>query len=118
VEGFASCAEWLAWRIGITRDTAGEKVRTARALERLPSISHAMEKGQISFSKVRALTRVATPENEAELLEFAKAGSTASLERLVRGWKTSERVDEQRAERLRHRARPSRSSPTMMGCTS
>jgi hypothetical protein len=105
VEGFASCAEWLAWRIGITRDTAGEKVRTARALERLPSISQAMEKGQISFSKVRALTRVATPENEAELLEFAKAGSTASLERLVRGWKTSERVDEQRAERLRHRAR-------------
>jgi hypothetical protein len=104
-EGFGSCAEWLAWRIGITRDTAGEKVRTARALEHLPLISDAMGRGEISFSKVRALTRAATPGNEAELLEFARAGSTASLERLVRGWKVMDRVDEQRAERLRHRTR-------------
>ena len=101
-EGFASCAEWLSWRIGITRDTAGEKVRAARALEQLPLISRAMEEGRISFSKVRALTRAATPENEAELLAFAKASSAASLERLVRGWKTMNRADEQRAERLRH----------------
>ena len=104
-EGFGSCAEWLAWRIGITRDTAGEKVRAARALERLPLISESMERGEISFSKVRALTRAATPENEAELLEYAKAGSAASLERLVRGWKTLGRLDEARAERLRHRMR-------------
>jgi hypothetical protein len=104
-EGFGSCAEWLAWRIGITRDTAGEKVRAARALEHLPLISKAMERGQISFSKVRALTRAATPENEAELLEFAEASSAASLERLVRGWRTMDREDEQRAERLRHRTR-------------
>jgi hypothetical protein len=101
-EGFGSCAEWLAWRIGITRDTAGEKVRAARALESLPLISKAMEEGQISFSKVRALTRAATPENEAELLQFAKASSAAGLERLVRGWKTMDRADEQRAERVRH----------------
>jgi hypothetical protein len=104
-EGFGSCAEWLAWRIGITRDTAGEKVRAARALESLPLISEAMARGRISFSKVRALTRAATPENEAELLEYARACSAASLERLVRGWKTLGRVDEARAERLRHRLR-------------
>jgi hypothetical protein len=104
-EGFASCAEWLSWRIGITRDTAGEKVRAARALESLPLISDAMARGRISFSKVRALTRAATPENEAELLEHARACSAASLERLVRGWKTLGRVDEARAERLRHRLR-------------
>jgi hypothetical protein len=104
-EGFGSCAEWLAWRIGITRDTAGEKVRAARALEHLPLISEAMDRGQISFSKVRALTRAATPENEAELLAFAKASSAANLERLVRGWKTMGRADEQRMERLRHRTR-------------
>jgi hypothetical protein len=104
-EGFGSCAEWLAWRIGITRDTAGEKVRAARALEQLPLISGAMGRGEISFSKVRALTRAATPENEAELLAFATASSTASLERLVRGYKTMDRADEQRAERLRHRMR-------------
>jgi hypothetical protein len=105
VEGFGSCAEWLSWRIGITKNTANEKVRAARALEELPLISDAMARGVISFSKVRALTRAATPANEAELLAYAKAGSTASLERLVRGWKTLGRLDEARAERLRHRLR-------------
>jgi hypothetical protein len=103
--GFASCADWLAWRIGISRMTASEKVRAARALEDLPLISAAMDRGEISFSKVRALTRVATPESEAELLEFARAGSTASLERLVRGWKTMDRAGEQRVERLSYRLR-------------
>jgi len=104
-EGFACCADWLAWRIGVTRGTAREKVRTARALEDLPLISEAMDRGEVSFSKVRALTRVAKPESEAELLEFARAGSTASLEKLVRGWKTMSREGEQRTERLRHTRR-------------
>ena len=103
--GFASCADWLAWRIGVTRMTASEKVRAARALEDLPLISEAMGRGDLSFSKVRALTRVATPENEAELLAFARAGSAASLERLARSWKTMDRAGEQRAEQLRHRMR-------------
>jgi len=104
-EGFGSCAEWLAWRIGITRGTANEKVRTARALEDLPLISEAMAQGDLSFSKVRALTRAATPDNEGDLLEFALAGSAANLERLVRGWKTLGRLDEQQQERLRHSRR-------------
>ncbi len=104
-EGFGSCAEWLAWRIGVTRNTANEKVRAALALEDLPLISAAMARGEISFSKVRALTRAGTPENEAELLEFARAGSAASLERLIRGWKTLSRGDEGRAERARYARR-------------
>ena len=104
-EGFGSCAEWLAWRIGITRGTANEKVRAARALENLPLISEAMARGALSFSKVRAITRVATPDNEADLLEFALAGSAANLERLVRGWKRLSRFHEQRAERIRHSRR-------------
>ncbi len=73
-EGFGSCAEWLAWRIGITRNTANEKVRAARALEGLPLISDAMARGEISYSKVRSLTRAATADNEFERLEFARAG--------------------------------------------
>ena len=104
-EGFGSCAEWLAWRIGITRGTANEKVRAARALEDLPLISEAMASGELSFSKVRAITRVATPDNESELLEFARAGSAANLERLVRGWKKLSRWNEQQAERVRHSRR-------------
>ena len=104
-EGFASCAEWLAWRIGIMRGTANEKVRAARALEHLPLISEAMARGELSFSKVRALTRVATADTETELLAFARAGSAANLERLVRGWKTLSRCDEAQQERIRHRRR-------------
>jgi Domain of unknown function (DUF222)/HNH endonuclease len=104
-EGFASCAEWLAWQLGINRNTANEKVRAARALERLPLISEAMSRGEISFTKVRALTRAATPDNEAELLEFAQAGSAANLERIVRGWKQLSRGDELQQDQIRHRSR-------------
>ena len=104
-EGFGSCAEWLAWRIGITRGTANEKVRAALALENLPLISGAMARGELSFSKIRALTRVAAPENEAELLAFARAGSAANLERLVRSWKKLNRSDERQQERIRHASR-------------
>jgi len=103
--GFASCADWLAWRLGVSRMTASEKVRTARALEGLPLVSEAMGRGELSFSKVRAVTRVATPENEAELLAYARTNSAAALERLVRGWKVLDRGGEQRAEQLRHRTR-------------
>ncbi|MDE0075320.1 MAG: DUF222 domain-containing protein, partial [Gammaproteobacteria bacterium] len=85
--GYSSCAEWLAWRTGTKIGTARERVRTARALERLPQTADALKHGTISYAKVRALTRVATPEREAELLEFARAGSAAKLERTVRMWK-------------------------------
>jgi hypothetical protein len=104
-EGFASCADWLAWRIGVTRGTAREKVRAARALEELPVISAAMDRGEVSFSKVRAQTRVATPASEVELLDFARSTSTAGLERLVRGWRAMDREGERRAERVQHRLR-------------
>ncbi len=103
--GFASCADWLAWRLGVSRMTASEKVRAARALEALPLISAAMDRGELSFSKVRALTRVATPESEAELLAYAMSNSAASLERLARSWKLLDRTGEQRVEQLRHRTR-------------
>ena len=103
--GYSSCAEWLAWRTGIKIGTARERVRTARALERLPRTADALKHGTISYAKVRALTRVATPEREAELLEFARAGSAAKLERTVRMWKKLSRDAELTAEQARHRSR-------------
>ncbi len=103
--GFSSCAEWLAWRTGTRIGTARERVRTARALERLPRTADALREGSISYAKVRALTRVATPEREAELLEFARAGSAAKLERTVRMWKKLSRDEELTAEQARHRSR-------------
>jgi hypothetical protein len=58
--GFLSCAHWLHWRTGIDLGAAREKVRVAKALGALPRVSMAMQHGQLSYAKVRALTRVAT----------------------------------------------------------
>jgi hypothetical protein len=82
--GFASCAHWLHWRTGIDLGAAREKVRVAHALTILPRLSATMQRGAISYAKVRALTRVATPDNEGALLDFAQAGTAAQVERLVR----------------------------------
>ncbi len=104
-DDFGSCAEWLAWRIGIKIGPARERVRAARALENLPQTAGALREGSISYAKVRALTRVATPESEATLLEFARAGSAANLEQMVRMWKKLSRDEELTAEQARHRSR-------------
>ena len=100
--GFRSCAHWLNWRIGLELGAAREKVRVARALGELPMISEAMRCGELSYSKVRALTRVATPENEEELLGFARAGTAAHVEKLVRAWRRIDRIDELAHENRRH----------------
>jgi hypothetical protein len=103
--GFRSCAHWLNWRTGLALGAAREKVRAARALATLPLLSAAMARGELSFSKVRALTRVATPANEQELLIFAKAGTAAHVEKVVRGWRRVDRLVEQELEQARHAGR-------------
>ena len=94
-----NCAEWLAWRCEYSMTTAREKVRVAHALKTLPQISAAFSSGELSYAKVRALTRVANRENEQPLLEFAlrttathvadrcrelRCGSEASLDTAAR----------------------------------
>ena len=64
-----SCAHWLSWRAGVDLHTAREQVRVAKAMRELPLITSAYLSGTISYSKVRAMTRVATAENEASLLQ-------------------------------------------------
>src|SRR5579864_2427999 len=91
--GFHTCAHWLCWRVGLDLGAAREKVRVARALGALPLLSAAMRRGDVSYSKVRALTRIATPANEQELLRFARAGTAAHVERLVRGMRRVDRID-------------------------
>ena len=86
-QGAVSCAHWLSWRIGLDPATAREKVRVARALGNLPAIDAALKSGQHSYAKVRALTRVATPETEAKLLHAAMYSTGAQLERLCRGYR-------------------------------
>ena len=82
-----SCAHWLSWKCGIEQGAAREKVRVARALEALPLISAAMARGELSYSKVRALTRVATPDTEDDLLMIALHGTAEHVERTVRGYR-------------------------------
>ena len=85
--GVANCAHWLSWQCGIGAVAAREKVRTARALESLPKIQAAFVEGRLSYSKVRALTRVATAETEDTLLNIAVNGTAAHVERTVRGFR-------------------------------
>jgi hypothetical protein len=103
--GHYNCAHWLSFRTGLDLGTAREHVRVARALEELPETGAAMARGALSFSQVRALTRVAEAETEADLLELAQGCTTAQLERMVRAWRKGSRADEAEWERERHRSR-------------
>ena len=103
--GFLSCAHWLHWRTGIDLGAAREKVRVAKALTGLPLLSGALQRGEISYAKVRALTRVATPENESRLMQVAYAGTAAQVERLARAWRRCDRIEEARRTERAHLSR-------------
>ncbi len=103
--GFISCAAWLSWRVGLAPGAAREHVRVARALGTLPLLAQALARGELSYSKVRELTRVATPETEERLLAVGRAGTTEHVERIVRGWRRVDRQAEAREEVLRHASR-------------
>jgi len=103
--GFRSCAAWLSWQIGLDLGAARERVRVARALGALPRLAHALACGELSYAKVRALTRVATPETEERLLAVGKAGTAEHVERIVRGWRCVDRNAEARETAKRHKSR-------------
>ena len=88
------CAHWLNWKCGIDLGAAREKVRTARALEKLPLVSAAMQRGEVSYSKVRAISRVATPENEHYFLQIALHGTAHHVETLVRAYRRATEAEE------------------------
>jgi hypothetical protein len=104
-QGCRSCAEWLSWRAGLDLGAARERVRVARALGELPQLAAALARGELSYSKVRALTRVATPETEARLLAVGQAGTTAHVERIVRAWRRLDRLAEAQEAAARHARR-------------
>src|SRR5205823_4267862 len=103
--GFRSCAAWLAWRVGLDPGAARERVRVAHALGTLPLLARALARGELSYAKVRALTRVATPETEGRLLAVGRAGTAAHVERIVRGWRRVDRKAEARETARRHATR-------------
>lgn len=89
-----SCAHWLNLQCGIDLGAAREKVRVAHALEKLPKIAGAMARGVLSYSKVRALTRVACPATEDSLMMTALYGTASHVEKLVRYYRRAQEAAE------------------------
>ncbi|HJS22670.1 MAG TPA: DUF222 domain-containing protein [Steroidobacteraceae bacterium] len=89
-----SCAHWLNWQCGIDLGAAREKVRVAHALEKLPRIAQAMAGGTLSYSKVRAITRVACEATEEVFLTTALHGTASHVERLVRHYRRAKDAEE------------------------
>ena len=100
--GIRSCAHWLNWKCGMSMGPARERVRVARALPDLPRISEAFREGRLSYSKVRAMTRVATVKNEAALLQVALNGTATHVETQVRLYRKTKRIEALEEENLRH----------------
>ena len=103
--GLNSCAHWLNWKCGINLGAARAKVRVAHALVDLPKISEKFRQGEVSYSKVRAMTRVATLENEDYLLMIARHGTAAHVERLVRQYRKVKRIEALELDNDRHALR-------------
>jgi hypothetical protein len=100
--GMRSTAHWLSWQCGVGLTAGREQVRVARTLRSLPLVAAEFAAGRLSYSKVRALSRVATAETEATLVEWALHATAAQLDRLVAAQRRVVRVADVRA---RHEAR-------------
>jgi len=85
--GCKSCTHWLSYRCGLSPAAAREQVRVARLLAELPDLRATFERGELCYSQVRALTRVATAETEQDLLEIARHATAAQLEVVVRAYR-------------------------------
>src|SRR3954471_7864891 len=101
--GCISCAYWLSWHCGLDLRSARDKVRVARALEQFRLTREKFAAGRLSYSKVRAITRVATPATEAGLVMLAEHSTTEHVERIVRAFRRGIDLEqERRGVRERH----------------
>ena len=87
--GFRGTAEWLAWRCGLSQRTARDHVRVARALDERPLVREELASGALSYSKVRALSRAPSGEDEAGLVKLARESSASEVERVERGLRSA-----------------------------
>ncbi len=97
VQGFQSCAHWLSWRVGWDLSTARDRVRVAHKLAGLPKVEAAMAAGELSYSKARAIARVATPHTEELLVQYAAYAPAAQMEKICQKLRTVERATEEKA---------------------
>ncbi len=101
LDGSPTCAHWIAATLDIEIGTAREWLRIGRALATLPNTGQAFANGDLSFTKIRALTRLATPGNEAELLGIAERTPAGDLGRALAAW--SARHEDEHERDRRHR---------------
>lgn len=88
--GYSDCAHWLSHRCAVSLQTAHGHLRVALALKDLPTTSAGLRDGTLSYSKVRALVRLATPANEEGLIIFAQQVTASTLENRIRELKNGE----------------------------
>lgn len=104
--GMPSCAAWLSHACALAPSAARERVRVAQSLRGLPRIRALFRQGRLSYSKVRALTRVATDDTESELIDLASSATAGQLEVIVRAWRKCQRAQDttrhERQQRDRH----------------
>lgn len=103
--GIKSCAHWLNWQCGIALNAAREKLRAAHSLEELPLIDQAFATGALSYSKVRAMTRVATADNEGYLLMIAEHGTASHMDKLVRQFQSVKRQQQEEQAETQYEGR-------------
>ena len=113
LDGQLSCVAWLVWRTNMARSTAFEKLRVAHELQRRPIVAEAFRQGRLSYSAVRALTRLDRPDPDVDeaLVELAQSGqaSILDLERVVRSYGLY--ADQERPPARRSRSGPGRQDP-------
>jgi len=103
--GCASVVHWLGWQCGLDARSARERVRVARGLLEFGEIREAFAAGALSYSKVRAITRIATPESEAGLVTMARNATAAQIERIVSAYRRVFDPDREAAANRAHRTR-------------
>lgn len=113
--GITSCAHWLNWRCGMALGAAREHLRVGHALASLPTVRQAFEAGTLSYSKVRAITRVATPRNEAVLVEMADYTTAHQLELICRSYRVAAPAEELETARANRADRTVRSFTNARG---
>ena len=85
--GAASIVHWLGWQCGLDARSARERVRVARALLEFTAVREAFATGELTYSKVRAITRVVTADSEPKLVEMARHATAAQIERIAAGYR-------------------------------
>jgi hypothetical protein len=108
-------AGWLSWKCGISPVTARQYSRVSRSLQKLPLLRSRFASGGLSYSQVRAISRVATAATEAALVELAEESTAAQLEQIIRAYRRSSKAADDQGAR-RHAGRYLRFSYDDDGC--